>query len=144
MTEKFEGGPKGPEEPRDYSAEEMQKIHQLAIKVRDLIGWDLGSMCSESEEIQIVNDAKDAMKAIEEIFQIPKQRHWFDEKKEEEEPQIESQRLSGESFTRAQESLDKIGKIFGWDIESSCHDETDLNVVKVARQAFAELKESLK
>jgi len=85
MTEKFEGGPKGPEKPKDYSPEEMQKIHQLTIKVRDLIGWDLGSMCSDSEEIQIVNEAKDAMK----------------------------------------------------------EDETDLNVVKNARQAFAELKKCL-
>jgi len=38
MTEKFEGGPIEPEEPKDYSAEEMQKIHEFAIKVRDLIG----------------------------------------------------------------------------------------------------------
>ena len=144
MTEKSEGGPKGPEEPRDYSAEETQKIHQLAIKVRDLIGWDLGSMCSDSEEIQIVNGAKDAMKAIEEIFKIPEQRNWFDKKKDGEEPPIESQKLSGESFARAQESLGKIENILGWDIESSCHDETDLNVVKNARQAFAELKEVLK
>jgi|GEM_PF-4065466 len=144
MSEKFESGPKGPEKPREYSAEEMQKIHQLAIKVRDLIGWDLGSMCSDSEEIQVVNDAKDSMKKIEGIFKIPKQRYWFDEKKTEEEPPIEGQRLSDESFAELQENLDKIKDILGWDIESSCHDETDLNVVRDARQAFKELKAIVK
>lgn len=144
MTEKFEGGPKRPEKPREYSAEDVQKIHQLAIKVRDLIGWDLGSMCTDSEEIQMVNDAKDAMKEIENIFQIPKQRYWYDKKKDKEEPSIESQQLSDESFVKVQENLTKIENILGWDIESLCHEETDLNVVKSARQAFKELKELLK
>ena len=144
MTEKFEDGPKGPEKPREYSAEEMQKIHQLAIKVRDLIGWDLGSMCSDSEEIQVVNDAKDSMVKIESIFKIPKQRYWFDEKKTEEDPTIESQQLADESFAELQESLAKIENILGWDLAAHCHDETDLKVVREAEQAFKELKEMLK
>ncbi len=144
MTEKFEGGPKGPEGPKEYSAEDVQKIHQLAIKVRDLIGWDLGSMCADSEEIQMVNDAKDSMKEIESIFKIPKQRYWHDEKKTEEEPAIESQQLSNESFAEVQESLAKIESILGWDLAAHCHDETDLKVVRDAKQAFEELKEVLK
>jgi hypothetical protein len=101
-------------------------------------------MCTTSEECEMVNTAKESMKEIENTFKIPKERYWFDDKKTEKQPAIESQQLSDEAFMSVQENSAKIENVIGWDIESSCHDETDLNIVKNARQAFAELKEMLK
>ncbi|MBT5338440.1 hypothetical protein HN858_04955 [Candidatus Falkowbacteria bacterium] len=144
MTKKFEDGPAGSESPKEYSAQALQKIHQLTIKVRNLITWDLGSMCTDTEEIQIVKDSKNAMDEIENIFKVPKQRYLYNEKKNTEKPPSKSLLLSNEAFAKVQENLTKIHNIIGWDIESICHDETDLSVVKSARQAFEELKELLK
>ena len=105
MSEKLEGDLIGSETPRDFTIEEMQIIHGLAAKVRDLIGWDLAAMCTDLEQIQLVNDAKNAMKELEKMLSLPQEKYWFDEQAGEPKPAAQAQRLSADSFVKVKQRL---------------------------------------
>lgn len=128
--------------PKEYSVEEMVKIHQLVNKVSDLIGWDLGSMCSSTEELDVVHKAQDGMNEIADILKVPKRPNWFD-KKVEENPPVEGQKISEDVFAKIKQDLDQIEEILDWDLAAHCSDETDLRVVREAEQAYEELREIL-
>lgn len=147
MPERFEGG----QEPKNFSEHEVKKAQDLIRSVREVVEWDLGKMCNTSEEIDLVNKAKDAMKDLEALFHVPKTKFWTE---------IPGKDM-GESFTKAQEynrqslpseaiafdpaNIDKlhadlrqIDEVLGWDINAS--DETEIAMIREARESSEALR----
>jgi len=150
MPEKFEGG----EKPKNFSEDEVKKSQDLIRKVREVVEWDLGKMCSTTEEIDLVDKAKDAMKDIEALFHVPKTKFWAEIpgkdmaescKKAQE---YNTQLLPNEVITFHSTDLDKlradlkeIDEVLGWDIGAS--DETEITMIREARESLEALRNLL-
>ena len=147
MPEKFEGG----EKPKNFSEGEVKKAQDLIRKVREVVEWDLGKMCGTTEEIDLVNKAKDAMKDVEVLLHVPKTKFWteipgkdMDEsfKKAQE---YNTQSLPNEviildpvDLNKLRTDLKKIDEVLGWDIGAS--DETEITMLREARESLEALK----
>lgn len=147
MPEKFEGG----EKPRNFSEAEVKKAQDLIRKVREVVEWDLEKMCGASEEIDMVNKAKDAMKDVEVLFHVPETKFWtefsgkdMDESIKQTE-EYNTQTLPSETIAfspadseKLRASLEAIDEVLGWDIGAS--DETEITMFHDAGESLAALK----
>ena len=150
MPEEFEGG----EKPKNFSEGEVTRAQDLIKKVREIVGWDLGAFCSTSEEVEMVNKAKDAMKDVEVLFHVPETKFWatfpgkdMDESMRQAE-EYNKKALPGEAIVinpadleKLRANLDAIDEVVGWDIGAS--DETEITMLREARESLEALKKIL-
>src|SRR5262245_40151699 len=66
----------GVEKSKSFSEDEVLRVQDLIRKVREVVEWDLGKMCGSTEEIDMVNKAKGAMKDVEVLFHVPESKSW--------------------------------------------------------------------
>ena len=135
MPGEFEGG----EKPKNFSEDEVKKVQDLIKKVREIVEWDLGAFCSTSEEVGMVNKAKDAMKEVEAMFDMPKTRFWAEPKTEEHKPKpIVPKTFLPDDMQKLRLNLGAIDEVISWDI--GFRDETDMVMFRDARESFETLK----
>ena len=150
MPEKFEGG----EKPKNFSEDEVRKAQDLIRKVREVVKWDLGKMCGTTEEIDLVNKAKDAMEDVEALLHVPKTKFWMEipgkdmDESFKKAQEYNTQPLPSEVITFDPANLDKlrtdlkeIDEVLGWDISAS--DETEITMILEARESLEALRNLL-
>lgn len=147
MPEKFEGG----EKPKNLSETEVTRAQNLVRKVREVVSWDLGASCSTSEEVEMVNKAKDAMKDVENLLHVPETKFWAtfpDKDMDECMRQAEEYNnktlpsevlvLSSADLRKLRANLNAIDEVVEWDISAS--DETEITLLREARESLKALK----
>ncbi len=150
MPEKFEGG----EKPKNFSEGEVTRAQDWIRKIREVVEWDLGKMCGTTEEIDMVNKAKDAMKDVEASFHVPKTKFWAEiPGKDMDESLKKAQELNTQSLPseviafnsadldKLRTDLNEIDEVLGWDIGAS--DETEISMIREARESLEALKKIL-
>ncbi len=150
MQEKFEGG----ERLKSFPEGEVRRAQDLLRKVREIVEWDLGKMCSTAEEINMVNKAKDAMKDVEALFHVPETKFWttfsgkdMDESIRQAEEYNkaslpdEALAFSPTDLEKLRVDLEAIDEVVGWDIGAS--DEMEITILRDGRESLEALKDML-
>ncbi len=142
MAEKIQG-----REKNSFSEDEVKKAQDLIKKVREVVEWDLGSMCSTTEEIDMVHKAKDAMKEVEALFHVPALKRWVDFSGKDAQDCFlqavnyntailpsEALVLDQADGERLRVHLEAIQDVIGWDM--SAHDEGELKMMQDAKESL--------
>lgn len=146
MEEKFENK----ENIRIFSEEQVRETQNLIRNIREVLEWDFGKMCGTTDELDMVNRAKDAMQEVGELFHIPKTKFWAEMAGDNMQESIKMadeynrKPLPSESITFNSDNINKlttnlkdIGEILNWDIKGE--DETEISMIERARESFEKL-----
>lgn len=137
MPEQFKGG----EKFKVFSKEDIIKIQYLVGKIRITTEWGLAAFTHTSEEEDMLNKAKDAMKEVEAMLDVPKAT--IHPKVFGPAPEL------GETFSP--DDLQKLRADLGvimeevdkWDIRMGDKSAEEIINLREAKESFEELKSIL-
>jgi hypothetical protein len=129
-------------EGKNLSVEEVGTIQKLIVKIREFIEWDLGASAATSEELDLVNAAKNAVKEFEVIFDMPPTRFWAEPEREEHRPRpVAPKTVLPEDMEKLRSDLAAIQEVVDWDIDGG--DDEGRIIIKETKEALIELKNLL-